>query len=120
MTVRNYKGKTFTWKIGKQVERTLSNIFNLSECNKEYCRKKYIGITQQEFRERIYAGYVRNKQKERSTGEYFNLPGLNMHDIKFTTLENVMSTDSLYGREREKKLLLRKFNTLYNGINKEP
>ena len=83
--------------------------------------KKYFGITQQEFRERKlqHIGYVRNKQINKATGEHFNLPGHSMHNMKFTILEQVMSSDPLYGRERE-KLLIRKFNTFYKGINKEP
>ena len=39
--------------------------------------------------------------------------------MKFTMLELVISPDLLYGKERE-KLLIRKFNTFYDGINKEP
>ena len=46
-------------------------------------------------------------------------PGHNIHSLKFTILEQIMSRDPLYGRERE-KLLIRKFNSFYNGINKEP
>ena len=88
---------------------------------KQYCKKKYIGITHQEFRDRIYQhiGYVRNKQMQKATGEHFNLPGHHIHHMKFTILEKVKSSDPLYGRERE-KLLIRKFNTFYDGINKEP
>ena len=91
------------------------------ECDKDKCKKQYIGVTQQEFRDRIYQhiGYVRNKQTSRATGEHFNLPGHNIHNMKFTILEQIRSRDPLYGRERE-KLLIRKFNSFYNGINKEP
>ena len=64
-------------------------------------------------------GCVRNKQKEQSTGEPFNLSGCSKHNMRFNILEKVMSTDPLYGREWE-KFLSRKFNTFYNGINKEP
>ena len=117
----DYKGRKFIWKIGRQGQCSSSNIVYLLECDKEYCKKKYIGITQQEFRERIFQhiGYVRNKQINKATGEHFNLPGHSMHNMKFTMLEQVMSSDPLYGRERE-KLLIRKFNTFYKGINKEP
>ena len=66
-----------------------------------------------------HIGYVRNKILSRATGEHFNLPGHSTHNMKFTILEKVRSVDPLYGRERE-KLLIRKFNTFYNGINKEP
>ena len=84
------------------------------ECDKDYCKKKYIGITQQEFRERIFQhiGYVRNKQINKATGEHFNLPGHSMHNMKFTMLEQLMSSDLHF--------LIRKFNTFYKGINKEP
>ena len=91
------------------------------ECDKDKCKKQYIGVTQQEFRDRIYQhiGYVRNKQTSRATGDHFYLPGHNIHNMKFTMLEHIKSRDPLYGRERE-KLLIRKFNSFYNGINKEP
>ena len=109
------------WKIGREVNCSSKNIVYLLECDKEYCKQKYIGITHQELRERMYKhiGYVRNKILSRATGEHFNLPGHSTHNMKFTILEKVRSVDPLYGRERE-KLLIRKFNTFYNGINKEP
>ena len=118
---RDFKNKRFTWKIGKEGSCESKNIVYLLECEKEYCKQKYIGTTQQEFRDRIYQhiGYVRNKQTSKATGEHFNLPGHRSHHMKFTILEKVKSLDPLYGRERE-KLLIRKFNTFYNGINKEP
>ena len=118
---QNYKGKQFVWKIGRQGLCLSSNLVYLIHCDKENCLRQYIGVTQQEFRERIYQhiGYVRNKQVNKATGEHFNLPGHSMHNMKFTMLEQVKSPDPLYGRERE-KLLIRKFNTFYNGINKDP
>ena len=58
----DYKGKKFVWKVGREGSCSGSNIVYFLECDKEYCKQKYIGITQQEFRERIYQhiGYVRN------------------------------------------------------------
>ena len=41
------------------------------------------------------------------------------HNMKFTVIEKVKSDDPLYGTER-KKLMIRKFNSFYSGINKEP
>jgi hypothetical protein len=118
---KTYKGKKFIWKIGREGSCGSSNIIYLLECEKQYCKQKYIGVTHQEFRDRIYQhiGYVRNKQLHKATGEHFNLPGHQIHHMKFTMLEQVKSPDPLYGRERE-KLLIRKFNTFYDGINKEP
>ena len=121
VTGRDYKGKSFVWKIGREGSCSSSNLVYLLECQKEYCKQKYIGVTQQVFRDRIYQHirYVRNKQLNKATGEHFNLPGHRIHHMKFTMLEQVKSLDPLYGREREIKLI-RKFNTFHNGINKEP
>ena len=118
---KNYKGNKFIWKIGKQGLCSSSNLVYLLQCDQEKCLKQYIGVTQQEFRERIYQhiGYVRNKQLNKATGEHFNLPGHSIKNMKFTMLEQVKSPDPLHGRERE-KLIIRKFNSVYNGINKEP
>ena len=55
----------------------------------------------------------------KATGQHFNVPGHEIHHMKFTAIEQVKSEDPLYGRERE-KLFIRKFNTFFNGINKEP
>ena len=74
-----------------------------------------------DLRERIYqhVGYARNKMLSQATGEHFNLPGHTMHNMKLTVLEQVKSKDPVYARERE-KLLIRKFNSFQDGINKEP
>ena len=114
----NYKGRKLVWKIGRQGLCSSSSLVYVLQCDKEKCLKQCIGVTQQEFCERMYQhiGYVRNKQLNKTTGEHFNLPGHFIHNRKFTRLEQVKSLDPLYGRERE-KLLIRKF---YNGINKEP
>ena len=88
---------------------------------KKDVKKRYIGFTTKEFRERMcqHLGYVRNKTLSKATGEHFNLPGHNKNNMKFTILEKVRSADPLYGRERE-KYHIRKFNTFYAGINREP
>ena len=118
---RDYTNKKFTWKIGRSISCQSRNIVYLLECDKSNCRKQYIGVTGQELRERIYqhVGYVRNKITNKATGQHFNLPGHAIHNMKFTVIEQVKSEDPLYGRERE-KLFIRKFNTFFNGINKEP
>jgi hypothetical protein len=87
---KDYSGNKFTWTIGREVSCSSINIVYLLQCDKENCRK-----------------------------QYFNLPGHSSHNMKFTILENVKSEDPLYRRERE-KLLMRKFNSFYGGINKEP
>ena len=54
---------------------------------KENCKKKYVGLTQQQFRDRMYQhiGYVMNKKL--ASGVHLNFPGVLL---------------LLYGREREK------------------
>ena len=59
------------------------------------------------------------KKLNKATGEHFNLLGHSINNMKFTMFKQVKSFVPLYGRERE-KLLIRTFNTFYNGINKEP
>ena len=116
----SYSKKKFIWKIGRAVSCNSKNVIYFLECDKQYCKQQYIGMTS-DFRERVYqhVGYVRNNVTSRATGEHFNLPGHGMNNMKFTILEQVTSTDPLYARERE-KVLIRKFNTYHSGINKEP
>ena len=106
----SYKNKKFTWKIGRPVNCNSKNVVYMIECDKNNCNQRYIGYTQQEYHERIYQhiGYVRNKQIQKAKAEHFNSLGHGMHNMKFTILEKVKSSDPLYGRERE-KLLIRKF-----------
>ena len=66
-----------------------------------------------------HLGYVRNKDRSQLMGEHFNLAGHSKNDMKVTVIEKVRSVDPQYGRERE-KVHIRRFNTFYNGLNKEP
>ena len=115
------KSEHFTWKINRKVSCTDSNLIYLIECQKETCKKRYVGFTTRQFKDRMceHLGYVRNKVISESMGEHYNLPGHSKNDMKFTIIEKVKSTDPLYGRERE-KVYIRKFNTYYGGLNKEP
>ena len=115
------QSKDFTWHINKKTSCQDSNIIYLIECQKERCKLRYIGFTTQEFRERMcqHLGYIRNKNSNKAIGEHFNLPGHSSNDFKCTIIEKVRSVDPLYGRERE-KIHIRKFNTFYNGLNREP
>ena len=117
----DYEGRKFKWTIERPIFCDSTNIVYLLECDKDNCRQKYIGITHQKLRDRIYqhVAYVRNKHLNRATGEHFNRPGHGVENMKFTVLEKVKSSDPLYGRERE-KLLIRKFNTFHSEIKMEP
>ena len=63
------------------------------ECDKSNCRKQYIGVTGQELQEIVYqhVGYVRNKVINKATVQHFNLPGHEIHHMKFTAIEQVKS-----------------------------
>ena len=91
------------------------------ECEKDYCKERYIGIKKTENSEKgsIHIGYVKNRRLDMTTGAHFNSPGHSTSNMKFTILEKVNLTDPLYGSERE-KLLFRKFNTFYRGLNRTP
>ena len=117
---KSYNCKKFIWKIGRPVSCDSKNVIYMLQCDKDYCKEQYIGMTK-DFRDRVYQhiGYVRNHIKSRTTGAHFNLPGHGMKNMKFTILEKVKSNDPLYARERE-RLLIRKSNTFLCGLNKEP
>ena len=91
------------------------------ECDKNYCKERYIGETERNFKERVkeHLGYVRTKKLNQPSGLHFNLPGHNMHNMKFTIMEKVKSNDPIYRRERE-KYFIDKFNTFKNGMNRKP
>ena len=91
------------------------------ECQKTFCRQKYIGETERELRERIseHRGCIHNKNKTQATGAHFNLPGHSLSDMKVTILEKVRKHDEAYRKERE-LYHIRKFNTFYRGINRKP
>ena len=65
-----------------------------------------------------HIGYINNQVSSVSTGEHFNLPGHSLANIKITILEQVKKNDILYRKERE-KYLINKFNTYYQGLNRE-
>ena len=72
------------------------------ECQKQFCKQKYIGETERELRERIseHRGYIYNKILSQATGAHFNLPGHSLSDMMVTILEKVKSQDELYRKER--------------------
>ena len=81
------KAETFTWTINKKVSCQDSNIIYSIECNKERCRKRYIGFTTKESIERMcqHLSYVGNKTLSKATGEHFNFPGHDKNNMKFTS-----------------------------------
>ena len=88
------------------------------ECRKDNCSMRYIGETKRivKFCLADHRGYVNNGD-DTATGEHFNLHTLS--DLSITILEQVKKKDDLYRKERE-KYFIRKFNTFYRGLNRQP
>ena len=53
-----------------------------------------------------------------TTGDHFNLPGHSLAHMKVTILEMARNSNPDYRRERE-NYFINKFNTFYEGMNKE-
>ena len=63
------KTKVLSGRLETKDHVQVQTLFFLLKCHKEYCKQKYIIVTQQEFCDRIYQhiGYVRNKQLNKAT-----------------------------------------------------
>ena len=118
---KHIKEDTFKWIITYKADCNTENIVYQIQCNKEKCKLKYIGETKHSIKNRMsdHIGYVRTKKLDKATGGHFNQPGHSISNMKVTMLEKMKTPDILYRKERE-KVLIRKFNTFYHGINKQP
>ena len=106
------------WIIPKKVNCETYNCVYLIECQK--CKKRYIGQTGRQFKARLadHRGYVNNQVLSEPIGAHFNLPGHCLANMRTTIIEQVKLNDKTYRLERE-KYLINKFNTYYEGLNKE-
>ena len=82
---------------------------------------EYIGMSTRKFQKRFYEHqyYIKPEKITEPSGDHFSLPGHSLHDLKGMVLEEVKSPDPFILRARE-ALLIQKFNTFNNGLNKEP
>ena len=119
--VKSLKMNEVEWKINQSLDFTSSNCIYMIQCSKDNCNMRYIGETKRvmKFRFAEHRGYVTNQILSTPTGEHFNLPGHSLADMNMLILEKVRSRDDLYRKERE-KYFIRKFNTYYRGLNKQP
>ena len=119
--VKSLKMKEVEWKINQSLDCSTSNCIYMIQCSKDNCNMRYIGETKRimKFRLAEHRGYVTNQILSTPTGEHFNLPGHSLADLNMVILEKVRSQDDLYRKERE-KYFIRKFNTYYRGLNKQP
>ena len=65
-----------------------------------------------------HRGYVTNGVTSQATGEHFNMPGHSLADLSVTIIEQTFRKNSEYRKERE-SYFIRRFDTFYNGINKQ-
>ena len=109
-----------TWKISKSVNCQSSNIVYLIECNKEQCKKRYIGETGRSLKNRIadHRGYIVNQHLNTATGHHFNTPGHSVSNLRVTIIEQVRTDNEGYRKQRE-KYHINKFNTFHNGLNQQ-
>ena len=118
---KKISGPQFSWTLNGKYTCDTENIIYMIECNKEKCKKRYIGQSYRELSKRFaeHRGYVKNRVLSQPTGFHFNQPGHNISNMTVTILEKVKKKDELYRREREKHLI-NKFDTYKNGMNKKP
>ena len=109
------------WKINQNLNCNTYNCLYMIECKKDNYKLKYVGETKRilKFRLADHRGYINNQDYTTATGEHFNSPGHSLSDLSITILERVKTMDDLYRRERE-KYFIRKFNTFYRGLNRQP
>ena len=108
------------WKIDRQVSCNTFNCIYMIECDKDQCKKRYIGQTGRILKFRIaeHRGYISNQVTSKATGAHFNLPGHSLANMKFTVIEQVRYNSEPYRRERE-IYHINKFNSFYKGLNRE-
>ena len=89
-------------------------------CDKDKCKKRYIGRTGRllKFRMAEHRGYISNQVVSKATGAHFNLPGHSLENMKFPVLEQVKYNSEPYRREKE-IYHINKFNTFHKGLNRE-
>ena len=109
--------KKTKWKIERKVNCNTFNCIYMIQCSKDNCNIRYIGQTGRLMKFHI-ADHIQNQVTSKATGAHCNQPGHIMADMKFTLLEQMKYNDTKYREERD-TYLITKFDTFYNGLNKE-
>ena len=120
--VSNFNG--FTHTITDYVNCQSQNVIYRWRCKKPNCkdhpRTSYIGKTRKTFQQRFsqHRDYVKREILTEPSGEHFNLPGHSISDIEGLVIEQVKDKDPFILKSRE-HMLIQKFDTFRNGLNKE-
>ena len=119
------EGKSFninnsTWNINKQLDCNTFNLVYAIFCMKENCKEVYIGETKRMLHTRVaeHRGYVSKGETNQPTGAHFTKPGHSLADLRVTVIEHTRGRSSEYRKERE-HYFIRRFDTYYNGMNKQ-
>ena len=109
------------WVINSSVNFESFNIIYLLECNKSTCKARYIGQSFRPLKKRFseHKGYINSTFPTQFTGRHLNLPGHSIDNITVTILEKVRRNNESYRKERETSDI-RRFNTFYKGLNRQP
>ena len=108
------------WRLNKQLDCNSFNIVYMIECQKENCKKRYVGETKRSLKYRLaeHRGYVLNQHTVKATGAHFNTAGHSLSDLKIIIIEQVKKKNTEYRKQRE-KYFIRKLKTLNIGLNKK-
>ena len=115
-----FKINGIQWNIKKQFDCNTYNLVYAILCKKDRCNKVYIGESKRMLWARIadHRGYVSRGEIDKATGAHFTQPGHSLADLRVTVLENTRGKNTKYRKERE-HYYIRKFNTFYEGLNKQ-
>ena len=107
-------------KVNKSFDCKTYNCVYAIFCQKDKCQKVYIGETKRMLQSRIaeHRGYVTQHMTDKSNGHHFNTPGHSLSDMKVTVIEKSKRRGTEYRKERE-HYFIRKFDTFYNGLNRQ-
>jgi hypothetical protein len=112
-------------KIVEPVSCDSANCIYYWKCVKANCPDflecEYIGMTSRTFKQRMgeHRDYAKRDVLTEPAGEHFNQRGHTVADMKGQVLEKVKNSDPFILRARESQLI-RKFDSLWHGQNKEP
>ena len=119
------EGKSFTinnswWNLNKQLDCNTYNLIYAIFCNKDNCSEVYIGETKRmlHFRVAEHRGYVSKGETDKPTGAHFTMPGHSLADLRVSVIEHTRGRGREYRKERE-HYFIRRFDTFYNGMNKQ-
>ena len=120
LQAKNITHRKTNWKLNKKLDCNSYNIVYMIECQKDNCKKRYVGESKRSLKHRLaeHRGYVINKHMDKTTGAHFSTAGHSLSDLKIMVIEQVKKKDTEYRKQRE-KYFIQKFNTLNTGLNKK-